>query len=298
MTADPLAPEPLAPGTGTPSNGAPGISTFEASTFEASTFEAGTFEAGTFEAGARHEVALPPYRLVALVAPAMDRIFLGTTLAGQEGCSDLARRYGGREATEFLVELRTRLAAPGGTVTDDGLTSVTRYRDPAACRRTLDKHLAHGTVVRHGDGFRATARGLAFLDEVYALHARVTGDLWTEHRDRVARLVDTLGRLLAAAADNGGDAFAATAPPYEPDGTPPGVLLLNRLGALRYHRADAHAAACTAAGHTARTIVELPAGAERLAIEQETDRRAAGPYQALTASERLLFLADLAALPA
>ena len=76
-------------------------------------------------------------------------------------------------------------------------------------------------------------------------------------------------------------------PPYEPDGTPPGVLLLNRLGTLRYHRADAHAAAWTAAGHTAASIAELPAGPERLAIELETDRRAAGPYAVLSAEERL-----------
>jgi hypothetical protein len=75
------------------------------------------------------------------------------------------------------------------------------------------------------------------------------------------------------------------------------VLLLNRLGALRYHRADAHAAAWTAAGHTALSIGELAAGPERLAIELETDRRAAGPYAALSADERLTVLADLAALP-
>ena len=75
------------------------------------------------------------------------------------------------------------------------------------------------------------------------------------------------------------------------------MLLLNRLGTLRYHRADAHAAAWAAAGHTASSIAALPAGPERLAIELETDRRAAGPYAALGAEERLTMLADLAALP-
>jgi hypothetical protein len=75
------------------------------------------------------------------------------------------------------------------------------------------------------------------------------------------------------------------------------VLLLNRLSTLRHHRADAHAAAWTAAGHTASSIAALPAGPERLAIELETDRRAAGPYAALSAEERLAMLADLAALP-
>ncbi|MEV0805522.1 hypothetical protein [Micromonospora sp. NPDC050200] len=75
------------------------------------------------------------------------------------------------------------------------------------------------------------------------------------------------------------------------------MLLLNRLGPLRYHRADAHAAAWTAAGHPASSVSELPEGPERRAIELETDRRAASPYAALTAEERLAVLADLAALP-
>ncbi|MBM0226818.1 MULTISPECIES: hypothetical protein [Micromonospora] len=54
----------------------------------------------------------------------------------------------------------------------------------------------------------------------------------------------------------------------------PHRFAVNRLGTLRYHRADAHAAAWRAAGHTAAGIPELPPGAERLAM-----------------------LADLAALP-
>ncbi|MEU6022682.1 hypothetical protein [Micromonospora sp. NPDC047134] len=71
------------------------------------------------------------------------------------------------------------------------------------------------------------------------------------------------------------------------------VFLAAMQAALRYHRADAHAAA----GHTSASIVELPDGAQRRAIELETDRRAAGPYATLTPPQRLEFLADLAALP-
>lgn len=241
---------------------------------------------------------LAPEQIAGLVAPAADRVFVGAMGASRDGGIELSRRYGGPDAVGFLIEFRTRLAAPGGAVTDAGLAAVTRYRDPATCRRALDKNLAHGTVIRRGEDFLATARGLAFLEELFALHGQVTTDMWGAHPERVARLVETLGRLLDAATTDGGDAFAAMAPPHEPDGTPPGVLLLNRLGTLRYHRADAHAAAWSAAGHTARTVQQLPAGPERLAIEQETDRLAAGPFRALTATERLTLLADLAALPA
>ncbi|NES16333.1 hypothetical protein G3554_08370 [Micromonospora sp. PPF5-17] len=248
-------------------------------------------------------VELPPHRFAGLVAPAVDRAFLAGMLAGRDGGgAELSSRYGGPAATGCLVEFRTRLATPGGTVDDPGFAAVTRYRDPVACRRAVDKQVAYGMIQRLPDGgIRATERGLAFLDELYGVHAEVTEELWAGHDDRVARLVTALGRVLAYAVlltgDAGPGAFAAMAPPHEPAGAPPGLLLLNRLGTLRYHRADAHAAAWTAAGHTATSIAELPPGPERLAIEQETDRRAAGPYPVLTAGERLAVLADLAALP-
>ncbi|MGW5667966.1 hypothetical protein [Micromonospora sp. NPDC003776] len=250
-----------------------------------------------------NQVELPPHRFAGLVAPAVDRAFVAGMLAGRDGGgAELSSRYGGPAATGFLVEFRTRLAAPGGTVDGAGFAAVTRYRDPAACRRAVDKQVAYGMLQRVPDGgFCATERGLAFLGELYGVHAEVTEELWAGHDDRVARLVTALGRVLAYAVllteDDGPGAFTAMAPPYEPAAAPPGLLLLNRLGTLRYHRADAHAAAWTAAGHTATSIVELPPGPERLAIEQETDRRAAGPYTVLTAEERLAVLADLAALP-
>ncbi|MET8356015.1 hypothetical protein [Micromonospora sp. NPDC005171] len=251
-------------------------------------------------------VELPPHRIAGLLAPAVDRTFRAGILAGRDGGgAELSQRYGGVTATGFLVDLRTRLAAPGGTVDGPGFAAITRYHDPVACRRAVDKQVAHGMIYRGPDGsLSATERGAAFLAELYQVHAEVTEELWAGHDDRVARLVALLGRLLSyalvladEAGDRDGSAFAALAPPYEPDGTPSGVLLLNRLGTLRHHRADAHAAAWAAAGHTASSIAALPPGPERLAIELETDRRAAGPYAALSAEERLTMLADLAALP-
>ncbi|RAO38573.1 hypothetical protein ONO23_00917 [Micromonospora noduli] len=251
-------------------------------------------------------VELAPHRIAGLLAPAVDRTFRAGILAGRDGGgAELSQRYGGITATGFLVDLRTRLAAPGGTVDGPGFAAITRYQDPVACRRTVDKQVAHGMIYRGPDGaLSATERGAAFLAELYQVHAEVTEELWAGHEDRVARLVAMLGRLLSYAlvladeeADRVASAFAALAPPYEPDGTPSGVLLLNRLSTLRHHRADAHAAAWTAAGHSASSIAALPAGPERLAIELETDRRAAAPYAALSAEERLTMLADLAALP-
>jgi len=256
---------------------------------------------------------LPGHRCAALTAPVIDRVHRAAMVAAETAGAELRQRYGGPAAVGYLVDLRTRLAAPNGLVDAAGFAAVTRYHDPASCQRVLDKQVAYGMLVRHPDGaLRATERGGAFLTDLYGLHAAVTGQIWgAEHAARLVRLVELTGRLLAAAladSDTGGqdtgglaaggqDAFRAVAPPYEPEGTPAGVLLLNRLTVLRYHRADAHAAAWTAAGHTARSIVDLPPGPARLAIEQETDRRAAGPYQALEPEQRLTLLADLAALP-
>ncbi|RKN46221.1 hypothetical protein [Micromonospora endolithica] len=249
-------------------------------------------------------VELAPHRFAGLVAPAVDRTYAAGLLAGHDGGgAELSQRYGGPAATGFLVELRTRLAAPGGTVDAAGFAAATRHRDPDACRRALDKHVAYGMIHRRPDGgLSATERGTAFLTELYQVHAEVTEELWAGHDARVRRLVEACGRVLAYAlvlADDDGapGAFPALAPPHEPDGTSPGVLLLNRLAALRFHRADAHAAAWAAAGHRTGSVVELVPGAERLAIELETDRRAAGPYRVLSAEERLSVLADLAALP-
>ncbi|MFG1649280.1 hypothetical protein ACGFIE_05090 [Micromonospora sp. NPDC049275] len=250
-------------------------------------------------------VELAPHRIAGLLAPAVDRTFHAGMLAGRHGgAAELGQRYGGPAATGLLVDLRTRLAAPGGTVDGPGFAAVTRHADPVTVRRAVDKHMAYGMLHRHPDGtLSATERGAAFLGELYQVHAEVTEELWAGHDERVTRLVAALGRLLTYALvltdadDRDGSAFAALAPPHEPDGTLPGVLLLNRLGTLRHHRADAYAAAWTAAGHTASSVATLPYGPERLAIELETDRRAAGPYAALDAEERLEMLADLAALP-
>ena len=58
-----------------------------------------------------------------------------------------------------------------------GVTAaVTRYRDPTACRRSLDRHVAYGMIHRRADGgLAATERGLAFLAELYQVHAVTEG---------------------------------------------------------------------------------------------------------------------------
>ncbi|MEU4235044.1 hypothetical protein AB0F17_63155 [Nonomuraea sp. NPDC026600] len=201
----------------------------------------------------------------------------------------------------FLADLRFTL--PARPLTRRSLATIYRYGDAASLDAEIRDHLDQGTLEEDGDGaLRPTAKALTFIDGLYAVHAATTERIWAGHD--LQTLADLAGRVVDAAggdfgADSGGEpggAFAAMAPPYEPAGTPAGVLLFNRLAALRYHRADAHAAAWRAAGLTAAEIVALRPGPVRDRIERETNRRAAAPYGAITEHERALFHDGLLAL--
>lgn len=240
---------------------------------------------------------MSPAEFAALVAPAVDRAFGdGMTEARRSGGGQLVQRYG-PGAGGVLVEFRTALAWPGRRVTPDGFAAVTRYRDAAECEQMLAEQAAQGWIVRDEDGgFRASDRGRALLAELWSQQGEALGRLWTDSA-LVGRLNNALARLLKAAHATGGAAWQAMAPPYEPESAAPAVLLLNRLGTLRYHRADAHTAAWVAAGLTAAQIGKLPTGTDRDEIEAETNALAAAPYEVLSPTERIRLLADLAALP-
>jgi hypothetical protein len=199
-------------------------------------------------------------------------------------------------AVRMLGQLRTALLAR--EVTAAGLAAIYRYRDADDVRRDLEGLRAAGLIGESGDGgVRATERGRAVLTEMYKVSADVAGELWAGPEGGLAGLSDLAGRLVQAALATGGEAYTAMAPPYEPAGAAAGLLLHTRLSVLRYHRADAHAAAWQAAGLTSATIRQLPAGPTRDAIEAETNRRAGLPYATLSPDERITHLAGLAALP-
>ena len=231
-----------------------------------------------------------------LFATAVDRAFIDAMrYAGKQGGPTLRERYG-RGVGMWLIEFRTSLATPGRVVTAAQLAAITRYRDPRESRDSVRAQAEDGWLELEPDGgFRASGRGLEFLRDLWEVQGEALSRLWPD-RDLVGRLNERIGRVLTAAMGSGGDALRAMAPPHEPADAPPQVTLLNRLGALRYHRSDAHAAAWTAAGLTAAEIQQL-AGPEREAIEAETNRLAAPPYCVLSPEQRVSLLADLAVLP-
>ena len=161
---------------------------------------------------------------------------------------------------------------------------VLRYRDLSYAWLGLLKQAEQGWLDVDTDGtFRATERGHAYLAELWPVGV-------------AQEAAELAGRVLDAALREPGPALSAMGPPFEPSGAAPGLLLLNRLGTLRYHRADAHAAAWQAAGQTASSIQAMPEGLERDAIEDDTNERAAPPYSVLSETERRTLFADLALL--
>jgi hypothetical protein len=242
-------------------------------------------------------VELDAVRCAELTAPAISRAFVSGITAGRHSGRQLVAHYGGA-VVGYLIDLRNPLAA-GRSLSDHELAAVFRYSSESNRLGTIAASVEGGLLDRQPDGtLRASELGRRFLAELFDLHASALAEHWDAAL--VDRLNPLLGRLLAAAAPTGGSAWAVQAPPFEPDGAATAVVLLNRLSTMRYHRADAHASAWQEAGWTAAEMAAMPWGTEwsdeRAAIERETNVRAAPPYEALTADERLTLLANLAAL--
>ncbi|MGC5010246.1 hypothetical protein ACLQ2R_05735 [Streptosporangium sp. DT93] len=274
---------------------------------------------------------LPGY--AASLGPLIDAVNLGVHIASRPLSRELAERSGLQ--ADLLVDLRFVLPvrpltpaglaavyrynplrraeidvhlAQGTLAEDDAPEATPRTAPPAApgaAPRTAP-HTAPDAAPGAASGIapgaagtgalRATPVTRAFIASLYEVHAAVTGRLWAAQADRLPELAGVAGRLVEAGAATGGAAFAQVAPPYEPPGTPPGVLLFNRLAVLRYHRADAHAGAWGRAGLTAAQMISLPPGPVRERIEAGTNDRAARPYETLTTRDRQAFLLGLSAL--
>jgi len=188
----------------------------------------------------------------------------------------------------FVVDIRTLLlhgAAPLAAV-----HAIHRYQP------SVDKALAalaDRWLVVDGGTVVATARCTELLARAMTVFDDVCTELWGEP----GSLLSTVDAAVAAGrGTSGGAAFDALADAGHPGGGTVAGRLFTGLCALRYHRADAHAAAWAAERLTARTVGELPDDhptGQR--IEAATDRAAARPYRPLPHRDRLL--ADLRALP-
>ncbi|MFI6705724.1 hypothetical protein ACIBF7_04775 [Nonomuraea sp. NPDC050478] len=220
-----------------------------------------------------------PHAYAAAIAPVIDAVHVNLHAA--------TRRPG---ALGLLNDLRFTL--PLRTLTRRDLAAVHRYGDDR--EESIREHVRRGELADDDGTLRLTERGLDLVHGLYETHAAAAGRIWRDHD--VETLAALAGRVLGKAVAEPGDALAVMAPPYEPEGAPAGLLLFNRLAALRYARADAHAAAWQAAGLTAAEVVALEPGPLRERIEAGTNRRAAVPYEAFSEPERETLYTGLLAL--
>ncbi len=221
----------------------------------------------------------------AAIAPVIDAVHVNVHAAARA----VGRELPGTPdpSPGFLNDLRFTL--PLRPLTRAALAAIYRYGTAAEREDALQDHLDRGTLTETPDGLlRATDRGLATIHGLYALHAAAVERIWPGHD--VPALAALAAEVLSQAQQDHPEptsgALAVVAPPYEPQGAPPGVLLFNRLAALRYHRADAHAAAWRAEGLSVAGIVALKPGPVRERIESRTNQLAARPYGILTEAER------------
>ncbi|MFG1948289.1 hypothetical protein [Nonomuraea sp. NPDC048826] len=220
-----------------------------------------------------------PYAYAAAIAPVIDAVHVTLHAA--------TRRP---EALGLLNDLRYTL--PLRPLTRRDLAAVHRYGTDR--EEDVREHVRRGELADDGDTLRLTERGLETVRELYATHAATAARIWPDHD--VETLAELAGRVLGKAMAEPGPALAVMTPPYEPDESPAGLLLFNRLAALRYARADAHAAAWQAAGLTAAEVVALAPGGLRERIEADTNRRAAPPYACLSEQDREFLHKGLLAL--
>lgn len=237
-----------------------------------------------------------PIAFAALVAPVIDRAAIGVHMAvPTERIGELRSKYG-IERLGYLIELRQPVLA-GVPVGLDGLAAIVRYPPPGFIDDEIARQLDAGTLEREGDHLIGTERGRAVVTDVIALQDDVVSELWAWRASSFERLDEIVVKAIDAARSSGGAAFSVQTSAPVPLGRSAAFRLWSDLWPLRYHRADAHAAAWAAEGLTAHEVAELPPGEQRDQIEAETNRLAAPPWVGLSPAERLELLAGLGALP-
>jgi hypothetical protein len=187
------------------------------------------------------------------------------------------------------MELRTALLA--GAVPLDGARAIYRYH-PAATSAWAAL-AGSGWIVVDDESIRARSPVRALCRRILDVHDEVTTATWKAP----GRPLE-LATAVVEHADDIGPAFRTwRLAGWEGASTDAGRLFL-ALTSMRYLRADAHAAAWQAAGHTASSVAALePSSAERTAIEADTDARHAAALRSVppeTLAELITAVAGLA----
>lgn len=238
-----------------------------------------------------------PQRIAAAIAPIIDRLRLAVVAALGPALPEIAERTN-VPPPALMASAMLRNTMPDRVVAIDDVLDVFAYQPAEQVRGSIAALTAGGLLETAGDDqVRLAPAGRSLINELYERSQSFVDSLWAGQAELVTTLLPTAQRACAAVPETGGAATRVMAPPYEPAGASPALLLAETLTLLRFHRFDAHLAAWRAAGLTAEQVQKLEPGAERQRIEDETNRRAARPYEALSDDERFTLCTGLGALP-
>jgi hypothetical protein len=218
------------------------------------------------------------------IAPHIDRTVVAVHPAARPGAMVVLRAVG-LTGGGVLVPLLTPLLS--GPVAVSALHSVVRYERYEWLVDGLDEHVRQGLLTRTNGTVTATPTGRDVLLGLRRAQGLAITELW---RDQALASLLLLARRVVATA-TGGPAFTLMTPTAPVES--PAHDLHDQLTVLRYHRADAHAAAWADAGLTAESVQRLEPGPLADRIESATNRRAAQPYETLDPTERIALLKGL-----
>ncbi len=234
----------------------------------------------------------------ARVAPVIDDLRLTAArrtmqLSAATGLIDVA----GVEQPAFALLLMMRNAFPDRLVPREHLAAPFVYQPPGTAARLLDALAGAGLLQENVDlTISLTDSGRTVMQQLHSLAAQAVAELWDDEVERAQSLLPLVERALHKGATSAGPGFALMTPTYDAPGASPQVQLSERLAGLRFHRFDAHVGAWTDAGFTAATVQALTPGAERDALEAETNRRTGACYGTLEPIERNRLLNGLESL--
>jgi hypothetical protein len=231
-----------------------------------------------------------------LVAPVVDRIAISVHPAVDKDAIDALRGD-----LKFRPAAMTLFAGAiaGGTVSAHEYSELNRYEHFGPGGPFLEGLAARGAITIADDGsFTGTPDGVSVAKSLVTLQSAAAAQLFAPRAASWASLRSMMDRCCDAAATDPLSPLGAYARrSWMPNDASDAAHIWNDCVVLRMHRSDAHARAWVEQGLTAQQAKQLPVGAHRDAIEARTNELAAVPWVDLSAHERTVLLAGLAALP-
>ena len=194
------------------------------------------------------------------LAPHIDALFMAGHASARSQARQVRENFG-LASFGLLIDLRVPLLHSSG-VSLQQVLAIERYVPPEEVRVTLDGHVHDGLLQRRGDGYVPTQQGREVLNSITDMLATSIAVLWREQQEVVALARPVLERVGHAATLLPVDqypAFHAMFPGSSPSRESDAYRVWSLCAALRYLRADAHAAAWQTAGLSGPEVQVLSA---------------------------------------